>query len=93
MTSYFLITKNYIIIFDKNNIKIKECNTNENNRKIVKFLLLEDLVNKAVIENDFFFKELYDINIDIRFKDNKSIDNAKILTFLDLVNLCCDCDW
>lgn len=39
MSFYFLITKDFIL-FDKNLLKIKESNSDKNNHKIVKYLLL-----------------------------------------------------
>lgn len=85
MSRYFLITEDFIL-FDKNLLKIKECDSNNNNRKIVKYLLLEDLVNEPVINKDFFFKELCDIRLKLKNKDVNLIDDSKILALLDMVS-------
>ena len=49
MSHYFLITKDFIL-FDKEVLKVKECDYNNDHRKTVKYLLLENLVDKPVIE-------------------------------------------
>ena len=86
MSRYFLITKDFIL-FDKDILKIKECGSNNDNRKIVKYLLLEDLVNEPVINKNFFFKELCDIHIELKNKNTNFIYNQKILAFLHIVSL------
>lgn len=88
MSFYFLITKDFIL-FDKNLLKIKESNSNKDNHKIVKHLLLEDLVNEEVFKNNLFFNELIDIysNLDCINKELLFINNIKIISFINFVNL------